>query len=678
MVQLSTAGQALVGWFSPPPEKIGRPDLRSWPVDDPDFQPSRAGAFVVDTRSRGQSGDWVMWWEADEPRVTNSKDPHTLLQKFGDPNAVQATRFGGFRIEDQSADPVITLRFDPKATDSDRFKRYHASVRLPWSLIAEITDQPMRDLLLVEHVQPLPPSWVKEIVDVLTGKTAQILIEEWCRAPIGPVRLLKLEKIASHISIPALRQGELPDAHRRALLSRVRASLMSDVLTVDSETHTLHDWYALIAAEEAARPTSNIAPFANIEVAPKPGKGFAYVTSYLKVKRPVRPRIGISGNVVGFSLRVRKVPVTFVLNPTGAKVSDKDGVPKISNPEVLEDEKVGIQFGGKDDELLIGFFGDIGVGLGGSFDSGLSESDGRPGFSKKEAGGDVFGGVTFYSDYDLVSEDFDWAKYYIAAVKGPSFKVGNFVGLDVFSSVYHEITLRGNKVLSAVVTNTFEPSGPKLPSLDLLFGGIPGIKKYIEGWIKGKGSGDFVPVSMGFGVILRFGPTTPPPTPPARPGPPTADVPAATAGSVLFDLDFATFRVGADITRDGRYLLECWLATMRGSLTDGRSPIIVDGYTSPEAPRCYNEQLSLARADTVVEAIKDAFKGGLGKVIIVAGGMGELPALRAGLIDPPNDEPGLAAFIAKHRDQVVRWPSWRRVDISVEGKVIVVGFAAKP
>lgn len=678
MLQVSTAGQAIIGWFSPPPIKYGSLDLRSWPTGDSNFQANRAGSFVVDTRWKpGGSNEWMMYWDFEKQYCLNTKDPQNLLNKLSDHASEQVLPFGYFRFEIQDGDPVIVLRFSKEAKECDRFKRYHRSVRLPWSLISEIKEQSVKDAVIAEHVQPLSPSYIKKVIDILTGHQAKLLIIKWHTSSNKYARKISRENIIRNINSSPLRKDELPREHRFSLLSRVRAALMSENLTINSETRMFYDWYSKIAAEEAETERPDLELFTNIEVAPKKGQGFAYITSYLKAKASKNLKVGISGSVVGFMLRIRRVPVNFLIAQNGARIFDKDGVPMISNPKDLKNDSIGVQLAGKLDDLLFGFFFDIGAGLGASLDSGLSKTNSKPSFSKKEFNGDEFGSVTFYSYHKLESQDFHMATYNIAALKGPSVKIGNFVGFDIFSTIYHEITLSENRVLSAVVTNTFKPTGPNFPSWNLLFGGMKGLTKYIEGWYKGKGTVDFFSISCGWGIIMSLKSNKSRSMISFSRQNSTLAIPLTKSfGSVLFDRDLATFRIGKgnDITTDGRYVFECWLASMRGLLTKGQNVIEVNGYTSPEAPTCYNLQLSEARVDTVVQAILDAFGNALNKNDFKLSSLGEKPARDSGLDDPPNDIIGLALFKKKYSKQVEHWPFWRRVDISIEGKVLISGF----
>ena len=668
---------------------LGVPELRSWPSDDTELPlPNRAGSFLVDCDSLTRDGEWLMWWDFGDPRMANRKDPHLLLASLLAPSEQQVSdRAGGFRILDGArGDIEVALRFHPRARDADIFRRYHASARLPWSYAATVLDQPARDLYFAEHVQPLPPSWVAEIVENLVGARAERLLEQWSQAAAGAARLSAGESISALLNLWVLRPGGLVDPHRAALCTRIRAALASTRKTMDGETKSFADWYATVAAEIHDQPplrekNPSLLPFTRLGFQPSERIGYAYIISLDRTTPPLdKLLVGVKATAAAFSIRVRKVQVEFELNSHGARVFDSDGNPKLKDPKVLSDEKRGEQLsGGSGTPLLFGFIFDLGAGLGYAFDSGLSDSGGRPSISLTKKGGGAMDGVTCYSDHDLTAADFDGATFSFAAIKGPSVKVGNYLSLDVFSTRFHEYRLRNGKTLNAIVTSRLEPKLLMLspPSLDLLYGGIAKIKEYIDGWTKGRASGTLFEVSQGHGwIAARLG-TAPDPVPVIQPGSPAYAALQATArGLVLFDVDRASLRAGTGLLRDARAQLEVWLATVRALLTGAVREVKVTGFTSPEAPRCHNEQLSAARADTVALAILDAFENPAGRLIVSATGAGELPALAAGLSDPPDDPAALAAFTHAHRNEVARWPDWRKVELVADGDVLIIGYEA--
>lgn len=82
--------------------------------------------------------------------------------------------------------------------------------------------------------------------------------------------------------------------------------------------------------------------------------------------------------------------------------------------------------------------------------------------------------------------------------------------------------------------------------------------------------------------------------------------------------------------------------------------------------------MSAARANSVVLALAAACPWQHAGTMAI--GLGEAPARKAGLDNPPPEPDGLSAFEHAHRDQVVQWPRWRRVDLTVSGRVVVKGY----
>jgi hypothetical protein len=57
---------------------------------------------------------------------------------------------------------------------------------------------------------------------------------------------------------------------------------------------------------------------------------------------------------------------------------------------------------------------------------------------------------------------------------------------------------------------------------------------------------------------------------------------------------------------------------------------------------------------------------------------GELPALQSGLIDPEDPRHGgRSAFEADEKNKIIIkdvWPKWRKVEICVDGKALIVAY----
>jgi outer membrane protein OmpA-like peptidoglycan-associated protein len=674
-VQLAIAGQAIVGWFSPPPGRAAvGVSLQSWPVTPPVI-PILGGSFVVDTRQRRASGEYVMWWwtgtgGAADP---NSTDPHLVLTQLSD-EAAERSGFGLFATNGSDPSKVeIKLRFDANMPTADIFTRYRASVRLPATVINAVQDSRERDLLLVEQLQPMAPKWIAGIIDQVAGAKAQQLLAEWNDTSTSPSAARKARRVAitNTILVPELEPGYLPPPHASLLRTRITAALKSTPLTIDGIKYPLWHWYEIVVAESIAGHSPADPAFTRLGIVTAAENAFAYVVDYLKVRKEFKDIV--RGSIAGFSMHVRKIPVKVVLADGAWKVDDDD-IPQLVDPRVLEDENSGTRFGGSND-LLIGFFVDVGVGLGMSVDTGLSDTEKTPSVSRKDLGGDILRSVTYYSSIDLTSSDFDGAWFHIASIKGPSAAMGNFVGFTGFSTTYHDLHLPNGLALSAIITKELVWEPPKLPKWDLLFGGVNGIKKYVDGWIKGNPSANLFDISIGYGYVKRLAGAEPTPPVVATEKSDYSPVKGIGTSVVFFARDSAMFEVNsADALRDGRYLLEICLATMSGVITGGPEQLItIDGFTSPEQSLCYNQALSLARADRVRQATLDAFGRCIQDSLIVTRGRGERLALANGLDDPPDDPIGRSAFRNSHPSQVAQWPNWRKAEISIQGSVIVIG-----
>lgn len=692
IIQLCMAGQAIVGWYTPPPTFI-EPKLSSWPVGDLSIKPNRAGSFVVDTRFLGDNG-WTMWWDFGERFAVNSKDPHQLLidiDKFNDKGGTKKWEFGYFRIEKGGDADVIAVRFDHLSKEHDRFKRYRPSSRIPNTLMSAIPiDQITNfledsylpsDLCLVEHIQPFPPSWIAETLNSLVGPAAASLINEW--QGISPhdriPRKLKRAKIAKQIGLTALEKGNLSPAHRGALLSRIKATLMTTMHEVKGKRRSFYEWYtdALIEEADSLEPKGSssreVDSFKRLGVVPPQNQIKAYVFSYYKIDKSFNAD-GIHASGAAFILKIRKLIVELDLDASGKRQYNADNVPLLKNPELLDDESKGITFG-EFPNVFAGLFGDVGVGIGISWDFGNPIKKASP--KIKGAGGNILGGALFLSDYDLKADDFQLAWFRISAIKGPSAEVGGVGSADAISSTLHEYFLKDGRSLESIATRSLETSGLDLPKWDLIFKGKAGVKDHLEKLQHGKASATLGDFTVGFGFIVHRGTETTRKVPLVPPKEKTGAVHGSAYGRTLFDYDKAHFRTGSDINKDGRYLLECWLATMRVRFTESMGLINVDGLTSPEGSHCYNYLLSEARAHNVKQGILDAFSGAIDPRRIVTTPRGEIPALKSGLVDPPEDPVKLKEYKQSPRNRDIvekQWPEWRRVEVTMDGETLITGY----
>lgn len=123
-----------------------------------------------------------------------------------------------------------------------------------------------------------------------------------------------------------------------------------------------------------------------------------------------------------------------------------------------------------------------------------------------------------------------------------------------------------------------------------------------------------------------------------------------------------------------RLSLEKFLAIERSFFAEAESgQLRVIGHASPEHARDYNQALSERRASAVLAAVEDAFGDDLriAPDSRRASGRGEDLALASGLHDPPDAREARREFLRQHRGETLRWPEFRRVDVEVNGSVLV-------
>jgi outer membrane protein OmpA-like peptidoglycan-associated protein len=123
----------------------------------------------------------------------------------------------------------------------------------------------------------------------------------------------------------------------------------------------------------------------------------------------------------------------------------------------------------------------------------------------------------------------------------------------------------------------------------------------------------------------------------------------ATGSAVHFDVD------DPSLTAAGRQAVREMVATHRAALTGAGSTLKVDGYASTTGTEAHNERLSQLRAANVLQAVRDVIgvPDALPPGQATAEGHGEAAARAMGVPDRTED------------------PAWRRVDVSLDGRVVL-------
>jgi hypothetical protein len=479
MVQVSSAGRAVIGWLSPISRKNEWPQLKSWPPDvvEP-RKPNRPGIFVVDTTKYDRDRGWLMYWDLQDAVDYNKRDPHEILVAV-DYLEGQTFKIGYFQAAEQNK---IILRFDPGAREGDIFYRYRPSARIPWT-IGQTLPEAAKANYFSQHVRPFPPTEKWHIANRLRGPKA--LLENWTKSPTAPsaIRRAARDKIADFLHTWHLEEGALDRAIQNEIRSTIKLELGDpnnsfNMVRLDDRERTYLEWYRVVAAEDrddkSGKPNKS---FEILGLAPEKGEGYAYIVSFMKARASGFAVVGFG--VAGFTASIRRVgPVKFKLED-GRWKRDKEDVPQLVDPSVLTDERQGVKIVSLNNPL-VGVFADVGIGIGYEADPGLSEHDGKASAKAQVTGGSgILDSVTFYSSERFDYDDFAKATFKITAVKGPTAKVGNYVSVNAFSSIYHNWTTRHGTSLDAIQTKYFDLKPPELPKWTLILKGWKSIKEYV-------------------------------------------------------------------------------------------------------------------------------------------------------------------------------------------------------
>lgn len=653
---LNQSGKMIVGWFASPPVFVTNlADTVSLVGDE--NKRKMQGVLIADIENQGPNGIPFLWMKSATYRPFNELDPDDLLQRINTDPSDRTIRPGLMQFDPKSAGKPfqqLFVRFDNSQRVFDTFVRVKQSARWPIADYDFLTPA-AQEWMLGEQINPVPSSYmdrirarVGEVGDPPRVPPTAALLQQWADGD-KTVKGITRQQIADQIDDPAFSSRP----HAVAVGVRLRAHAAASKLTINGLRQTYLAWYRDVLAEEedviAKTPgyTSTVRPAferAGIAVAGQ----FAYTLSFTKIGGGL-PIVKIGA--YGFLVEIKREKLTFVEDAQRKPVRDADGNPVVKSRTVQYDTSKGGM------GRYLGLFFDLGLGLGFS-KTALSAS-----------GGSALGDVTFLSSVDVLPQDFDQARFTMTAVKAPGVSLGNFGSFETFTSKYVELVLvKKPGVLSAITTTSLQFSPPKVPSAD----DLKDPAKYIKKWTEAKVEGKVFDLSEGWGMItLQLG------APPARPAPDAppeltpADVKRLLKRQIaaFFDVDSAVVKPAA------RRELEATLAIDRALADATDVTLSAWGYASPERDAPYNQRLSQARAEAVIQAVRDAYGKTLAISSTRAVGLGEEPALREGhLHDPEASGIPLGQWIKEHPDEVRQWPQWRRVDLEIAGQVVAQIF----
>jgi outer membrane protein OmpA-like peptidoglycan-associated protein len=665
----------LVGWFSPPPSFVtDTAPLLGVSVPAGHHQVILDPGVLTCVLENPTPDGYRFKWRMGRPGLPfNHLDPDDI---FDDNPQVRTglLRHPSDINERFTLDRTVEIRFDISARSYQAFRLTKPFPRLSLALIEQLTPA-LRGRVIAEQVRPTPESYWNRVRTRVVGSSSSAtesqlirLLRRWRHAEMrDKVNLRAL--IAAEVTPP-----RMSSAYADVYATRLRGMLLgtrphptgSPSLEGDK---TIFGHLQDLAGEESDyceahsyKDSTTLKALASAGISP--AGSFRYTLSFHSIGKAKGKGHG-------------KLIVGLGFHAVLAHLK-KETLVAGSSPEQwitrFDTEKSG--------EGYVCVFGELGAGLGFSTGIGVSKDPSAPKSPKpslKEREGDALPGkVTFTSSMDLTRADFILARFTTAAVKGPSASFGVIDPGALAGSTFVEIYLpEKHHVLSGSVQSTIDLAKIKLPKLELDVDDPAGpYKKYIDKIRNPELEGSLFTISMGYGVLLADNVRIVEPYLSAQR--------IAHAGSQAFGHreTRALFAVDShkldEFAAPGepsvRLELEKFLAIEQAFFVECEgNELSLVGHASPEHHASYNQVLSEARAFTLSAAIIDAFGHRLRirTTDMRTEGAGESLALRSGLRNPPDDPPGRKRFLAAYPDEVKRWPEFRRVDVTVNGAVLL-------
>jgi hypothetical protein len=622
------------------------------------------------------------------------------------------------------------------AANWDRFRRVGRGPRIPGQSAAGL-ERALRERVIADQIVPEPTTFVDIAVGRLLGTgpapgtPLELTLQRWTTAK-DLARRLERDRIADLLSA----EFNLKSVERRylpALTAMARHRLSLRTLKLGTSERSLLGWLRLVAGERideivlaqradpshAMRRSSDAVMWVfdtlgisgvgaagdgldflyQIEFVPASDALGAAVANYLTgqeaggsktfvdrivdktregiakavaktagkfLASPGGVYLGVTGTYGVYSLKVTRSRVKVKRNPEG-DVKLKDGKPELEGTPQLDWQST--------NDLVVAYFG---CGSGVKANTSGVTSFSSPGMSKTE----------IISSLDLTVSDFRGAMVSSTVAGGPKAAVGQYASLDTFTSRDVEFYLsaeRGGMVLGADETTVFKPSVVQpsnlLPELKEDF--TTTVANWTKKWNEPELEARLFDLSGAVGVVAQFtnqsSEHAPDYVPPPRRGRPTnADAGRPLVQESFFALDSADVddSLPPNYADSPRELLEVCLATYLAYAINPLAHLETFATTSPEQPTADNLALSDARARAIRQATRDALGPALRAVFTPEDchGLGEGPAIHAGLLDPESPQlSGLAgaAFTNAVEAQRELWPQWRRADLYINGEAVV-------
>jgi hypothetical protein len=691
LVQISQAGGAVAIWFCRPP--TGMAGAGDWVLKDaqgtahPQWGHGVATAYLADRDGRNllESGgkidfNWLAVESSDQPgpyadqlgRLFNPLDPSML-----DKSPPGLRTFEGNGVLTLARRDPVTLRisFDSGNGTYTTLTQVRPGARLPRSVIDRQPPE-LRRLALVDQVRPIPSTLEQRMLSLFEGPEPRLAprLRAWEKAD-GQQRKLIARQIAAELEFG------LDEPWRTKLLDLITLSGGTSKITLGDQTKTYLQWLSEVLSGDATdggKGQSDVRNAINqLGVSTTP---FIYALSFNDVGVALkRPGFGIGANQV--SVGIQKFRLIPKKDAKGAVVYHEDtGLP-------VEERREQVPMTGP--PSLTGVFGRVDAGLAFDWMGGKPKVED---LSKPAAADNAnLGTVEFISALDLKdTKEFGGAWFTTASFVVAQGKFGNWLKGQVSDSALWELHLPAHERMVAIVVAD-RLKGPKISN----WGSISN-PQWWKDWKPEKIKLTLFRIGMGVGYLERLE---------DKGGkPPVERTPVfvrekrnamVASAPALFEydssnLDFA--KPGAVTTPRMRF--ELALAELRGLIAAGGGGAQLIAMTSPEGFPQYNQVLSENRAAAVRQALSDALGPALFRAKAVEIPLGERPSLMngkysergvdvegGGLPDPEKYPTREAFFASPDGVTARRWPAWRRVDVGVEGTLVVsfvIGDSPEP
>lgn len=705
-LSLNQAGTGRVGWYSPYSE-LGFTPFPNDEFNRP-FSSERLVLRVYTKETKPGSKRFLFRWVV---ATKTAEDPSVLLFPSGSPAEDQlkaSLHSGELRILDDLPDQIEIKLFgkakdDGSVPEIERyFRRVSHRSRLPWFILRRLFDGPgfknkvlaeeARRSVIAEQAEPIPVSfWIKVGSTVSKANWAlrraiDLFVENSSSASQVP-RDIALRLVSQGGKEPSGKEHDgIVDLFRDAFWGRPKFA--------SHHTQQIRTWIQTYAANNKIQ--ASVTPSGQNSKPTKTVKAWLedilfWALDYLvdheepfkgKPRADVYPKMvsdkanGWDKHFEGFILAgvqtrgVHKYKLHFFALKAGFEPKAGIGFTVGGFTALIEAEKNGAP---RWNARYSGAFGGISAGLsikpGKKLDPGGSTS-GPPGHLEIES---------FYAFED---SDFKGAPFKIAALGGPSFGSavpGTTVKTD---SALFTITVEradGTEIdLSTVVEGFFE--------YDV---GVPDVKDYSK---KENDPTEFslqlFSIGMTYGYLLFEGDKSGDIVPPDK------DKPNRSVQTDPTEVSNVYFKVGSAAVDEEQFILLDGRLALYRRLIEEPGFIRTLGYVSPEwkgdKSGAKNLKLSQERATSAMNAVFGAVgsPGPLGAERIIyphkttkALGFGEDPATdpaKGGpLLDPENPERYVpskmtqAEFDARLAREEPDYPSWRRVDLMINGLIVV-------